>query len=147
MSQSKRYKIVFLSLLLLHKAKQLWRSLLLGILSGCSFIHKRKQRALSFSQSGPSVDKQGRGLRHTGEFRRRTRKRPDNMAANCRDQRGVSEGGAKMWIIKHVSVSHGAGWGCGSTAVDGWQLGWRCGPFLTLQALIRATTNILLSYG
>lgn len=59
MSQSKRFKIVFSSLLLLHKAKQLWRSLLLGILFGCSFVHKRKQRALSFSRSGPSVDKQG----------------------------------------------------------------------------------------
>lgn len=39
------------------------------------------------------------GFRHTRKFRRRARKRPDNMAAHCRDQRSVSEGGATMRII------------------------------------------------
>lgn len=152
MSQSKRYKTVFLSLLFLHKAKQLGRSLLLGILFDCSFVHKQKQRALSFSRSGPSVDKQW-GLRHTGGFRRRAHKRPDSMAASCRDQRRVSEGGATLWIITWslaqtacVSVPRSRPrmrfHSRGRVAV---RLALWC--IFNTAAWIRAATNILLSYG
>lgn len=94
---------MFLSLLFLHKAKQLWRSVLLGILFGCSFVHKRKQRALSFSQSGPSVDRQGgwgtRGNSGAGPTRGPIRRQ---RAAGTK--RGVSEGSATMRIMTRLLV-------------------------------------------
>lgn len=75
------YRPCHLSLSFLHMARQLCRSLLLGILLCSGFLHKWKQRALWFFLVGPSVGKQGR-WRGTREFNHRAHRR---VTVSCRD--------------------------------------------------------------
>lgn len=131
-------------------AKQLCRSLLLGILLRSCFLHKWKQKNTLIFLVGPSVGKQGR-LRHTGGFSHRAHR---TVIVSCRDrycwcvsQRGTSTRIGVLLVIetivwvtksrKCVLFSLHSKWRRWfHSCLDGWQLGCHCGPFLPLQALI-----------
>lgn len=136
-------------------AKQLCRSLLLGILLRSCFLHKWKQKNTLIFLVGPSVGKQGR-LRHTGGFSHRAHR---TVIVSCRDrycccvsQRGTwmdkdrsvisnwdnsMSGGVVTKSRKCVLFSLHSKWRRWfHSCLDGWQLGCHCGPFLPLQALI-----------
>lgn len=85
-----------------HKAKQLCRSPLLGILLRCCFLHERKQRALSFSRLALLLINRGHRATRT-ESSLRACSTHNNTIASCGDI-SISQCSVAAWIIARSLV-------------------------------------------